>query len=55
MRDMPVRAPPSARRHDVRIEHSDQPLEVTLAGGSQERIDDTPLFMQVRVSVQALL
>jgi len=39
-------------QHDVRIEHSDQPLEVTLAGGSQERIDDTPLFTQVRVSVQ---
>src|ERR1700730_13774654 len=35
-------------QHDVRIEHGDQPLEVAVAGGSEKRIDDAPLLVQVR-------
>src|SRR5258708_17816604 len=39
-------------QHDVRIEHGDQPFEVALAGGSQERVDDAPLPVEVGVSLR---
>jgi hypothetical protein len=44
---MPLSAPPSARNTIVRIEHGDQPFEIALASGRGERIDDTPLLLQV--------
>lgn len=36
-------------QHDIRIEHGDQPLEVTITDGSKERLDHVPLLMQIGV------
>ena len=37
--------------HDVRIEHGDERLEVTLAGGGEERVDDLALPADVDVGL----
>ena len=39
--------PQRAKAHDIRIEHGHQPFEVAVANGHEERIDDTPLLLQV--------
>jgi len=36
-------------QHDVRVEHRDQCVEVTLPGGGEVGVDDRPLASQVRV------
>ena len=41
-----VRRPPE---HDVGVEHGDERVEITLAGGREERLDDLPLGGQVGV------
>ncbi len=42
-------------QHDIRIEHGHQLLEVAVARGRQERIDDAPLLAEVGVRMRGLV